>query len=108
VQTVTSSWPPKWLTSVPDEALARGREMEPVSDFIGEYGRVTKDSVAGRAGSKLVLRDWQKNLVEHLFAWDDDGLRNRVSLVGMPRKSGKKCGRFSDWFVLTDFGAEGC
>ena len=89
MQTVTSSWPPKWLTSVPDEALARGREMEPVSDFIGEYGRVTKDSVAGRAGSKLVLRDWQKNLVEHLFAWDDDGLRNRVSLVGMPRKSGK-------------------
>jgi len=36
-----------------------------------------------------MLRGWQKNLVEHLFAWDDDGLRNRVSLVGMPRKNGK-------------------
>ena len=35
------------------------------------------------------LRPWQQSLVEHLFASDDDGLRHRVSLVGMPRKSGK-------------------
>jgi phage terminase large subunit-like protein len=45
--------------------------------------------VAGKAGEPLRLRDWQKSLLEHLFAWDEDGLRNRVSLVGMPRKSGK-------------------
>jgi phage terminase large subunit-like protein len=89
VQTGNSSWPPRWLTPVPLEAIERGRVMEPVVDFIEGFGLVTKDSVAGKAGSPLVLRDWQKTLVEHLFAWDEDGLRNRVSLVGMPRKSGK-------------------
>jgi len=71
------------------EQIVKGREMEPVATFIEGFGRITKDSVAGKAGSPLMLRGWQKNLVEHLFAWDDDGLRNRVSLVGMPRKNGK-------------------
>jgi phage terminase large subunit-like protein len=83
------SWPPKWLTSVPAEAIERGRIEEPVVDFVEAFGRVTKDSVAGRAGTQLHLRDWQKTLLEHLFAWDDDGLRHRISLVGMPRKNGK-------------------
>ena len=83
------SWPPAWLTPVPEEAIQRGREMEPVVDFVEAYGRITKDSVAGKAGSPLILRDWQKELLEHLFAWDEDGIRSRVSLVGMPRKSGK-------------------
>jgi phage terminase large subunit-like protein len=83
------SWPPAWLTPVPAEAIARGREMEPVVDFVEAYGRITKDSVAGKAGGPLILRDWQKELLEHLFAWDEDGIRSRVSLVGMPRKSGK-------------------
>lgn len=83
------SWPPKWLTPIPEEQLARGRVEEPVVDFVEAFGRITKDSVAGRAGSPLVLRDWQKTLLEHLFAWDDEGLRNRISLVGMPRKNGK-------------------
>jgi phage terminase large subunit-like protein len=77
------------LTPVPEEALAKGREMEAVVEFVEAYGRITKDSVAGRAGERLVLRDWQKSLLEHLFAWDKDGLRHRVSLVGMPRKNGK-------------------
>lgn len=83
------SWPPKWLTPIPEEQLARGRVEEPVVDFVEAFGRITKDSVAGRAGSPLVLRPWQKLLLEHLFAWDDEGLRNRISLVGMPRKNGK-------------------
>ena len=83
------SWPPKWLTPIPETQLARGRVEEPVVDFVEAFGRITKDSVAGRAGSPLVLRDWQKLLLEHLFAWDDEGLRNRISLVGMPRKNGK-------------------
>jgi len=86
---LVDSWPPKWLTPIPEEQLARGRVEEPVADFVEAFGRITKDSVAGRAGSPLVLRDWQKLLLEHLFAWDDDGLRNRISLVGMPRKNGK-------------------
>jgi phage terminase large subunit-like protein len=89
VQTGGSSWPPRWLTPVPVEAIERGRVEEPVADFISAYGRITKDSVAGRAGGPLVLRDWQRSLLEHLFAWDEDGLRHRISLVGMPRKNGK-------------------
>ena len=83
------SWPPKWLTPVPVEAIEYGKKQEAVVDFVQAFGRVTKDSVAGKAGSPLVLRDWQKALLEHLFAWDDDGLRHRISLVGMPRKNGK-------------------
>ena len=79
------SWPPAWLTPVPETALAKGRVMEPVVDFVEAFGMITKDSVAGKAGRPLVLREWQKSLLEHLFAWDKDGLRNRVSLVGMPR-----------------------
>ena len=86
---MTNPWPPRFLTPVPEEAIALGREMEPIIDFINEYGIVTKDSVAGKAGSPLVLREWQKTLLEHIFAWDEDGLRNRISLVGMPRKGGK-------------------
>lgn len=89
MQTVTDSWPPKWLTPIPEEAIQRGIEKEPVVNFVEAFGQITKDSVAGKAGSPLILREWQKRLVEHLFAWDEDGLRNRVSLVGMPRKSGK-------------------
>jgi phage terminase large subunit-like protein len=89
VQTGVNSWPPRWLTPVPVEAIERGRVEEPVADFISAYGRITKDSVAGRAGGPLVLRDWQRSLLEHLFAWDEDGLRHRISLVGMPRKNGK-------------------
>ena len=83
------SWPPRWLTPVPEEAIAKGRVMEPVIEFVEGFGRITKDSVAGSAGGPLILRDWQKTLLEHLFAWDDDGLRHRISLVGMPRKNGK-------------------
>jgi len=83
------SWPPKWLTPVPQDAIERGRIEEPVVEFVEAYGRVTKDSVAGRAGSPLVLREWQSALLTRLFAWDDEGLRHRISLVGMPRKNGK-------------------
>ena len=83
------SWPPKWLTPISEEQLQRGRIEEPVSEFVEGFGRITKDSVAGRAGGPLILRDWQRTLLEHLFAWDEDGLRNRISLVGMPRKNGK-------------------
>lgn len=86
---MTSSWPPSFLTPVPEEAISLGREMEPIIEFIDKYGIVTKDSVAGKAGTPLILREWQKRLLENVFAWDEDGLRNRISLIGMPRKGGK-------------------
>ena len=40
------SWPPKWLTPIPETQLARGRVEEPVVDFVEAFGRITKDSVA--------------------------------------------------------------
>lgn len=85
----TDSWPPRWLTPVPDEAIEFGRHQEPVVEFIDEFGIITKDSVAGKAGDKMVLRPWQEALLDRIFAWDEDGLRHRISLIGMPRKSGK-------------------
>lgn len=81
-------WPPKWLTPVPEYDLLNG-EGNVVIDFAEAFGVITKDSIAGKQGSPLVLRDWQKELTRHVFAGDEDGYRHRVSLIGMPRKNGK-------------------
>ena len=81
-------WPPQWLTPVPQTDLDNG-EGEVAIDFAEVFGIVTKDSIAGKAGAPLVLRDWQKDLMRHVFAGDDSGYRHRISLIGMPRKNGK-------------------
>ena len=81
-------WPPKWLTPVPQADIANG-EGEVVIDFAEAFGIVTKDSIAGRAGDPLHLRDWQKELVRHVFAGDERGYRHRINLIGQPRKNGK-------------------
>ena len=80
-------WPPQWLTPVPQSDLDNG-EGEVVIDFAETFGIITKDSVAGPAGQSLDLRDWQKELIRHVFAGDGDGYRNFISLIGMPRKNG--------------------
>jgi len=81
-------WPPHWLTPVPQTELESG-EGEVVIDFAEAFGIVTKDSIAGKAGEPLHLREWQKELMRHVFAGDDNGYRHRISLIGMPRKNGK-------------------
>jgi phage terminase large subunit-like protein len=82
-------WPPQWLTPVAPEAVARG-EGELVIDFAEAFGVITKDSIAGKQGTPLVLRDWQKELIRNLYAGDgNDGFQSKLALVGMPRKSGK-------------------
>jgi phage terminase large subunit-like protein len=86
--TLIRPWPPKWLTPIPEEALARSYG-DYVIEFAESYGLITKDSIAGKAGSPIDLRDWQKELIKHLFAYNNEGLRNRINLVGMPRKNGK-------------------
>lgn len=89
VITETKSWPPKWLTAVDDAELASSRGWE-VADFINSMCIQTKDTVAGRSGEQIVLRDWQKKLLDNIFAVRDDGrFKNRTALVGMPRKNGK-------------------
>jgi phage terminase large subunit-like protein len=58
--------------------------------FINSYCRITKDSVAGRAGELIVLRPWQVSLLRGLLAEGPDGrLRHRAALIGMARKNGK-------------------
>lgn len=99
---------PAWLTPVPEEAIARG-DGDFVIRFADAFATITKDSVAGRAGSKLVLRDWQKTLLGQVFARDEDGgLRHRISLIGMPRKSGKSAlGSVIAAFGLMDIKTQG-
>ena len=83
------AWPPKWLTPVPSEAVANG-DGRYAAQFAETFGSVGKDGIAGKAGEALVLRDWQKQLLSHLYARDDnDGLLAQTALIGMPRKNGK-------------------
>lgn len=82
------SWPPRWLTPVPDEAITAG-EGEVAIAFAQQFGMITKDGVAGNAGDPLELREWQQDLIRRIFAYENGGLRHRVQLIGMPRKNGK-------------------
>jgi len=60
------------------------------ADFIQDMCRVTKDSVAGPAGSPIRLRPWQREAVRNVFARRPDGrYRHRTALVGVARKNGK-------------------
>lgn len=84
-----SAWPPAWLTPVDPEAVARGDGNDAI-EFAELFGSIGKDGIAGRAGEALVLRDWQKQLLRHLYARDEHGgYIASTALIGMPRKSGK-------------------
>ncbi|MCP5003427.1 MAG: terminase large subunit, partial [Planctomycetes bacterium] len=59
-------------------------------EFIHSHCRITKDSVAGKRGELLRLRDWQQLQFYRLLARRADGRRrHRVGLMGVPRKNGK-------------------
>lgn len=85
-----TGWPPRWLTPVPQAALDAG-DGDHAVEWIETFCRITKDSVAGRSGELLRLRDWQADLLRHLKARDpSSGMRvARQALVGMARKNGK-------------------
>lgn len=84
-----SSWPPRWLTPVSNEAIARG-DGEYAIEFAEAFGSIGKDGIAGKAGQPLALRSWQRELVRAVYARDaDGGLQFRTALIGMPRKNGK-------------------
>ncbi len=86
---MSDKWPPRWMTPITAEEIERG-EGEVAIEFINAFGKITKDSVAGGVGEPMVLRDWQQDLIRHLLAHNEQGyLKNRIALVGMPRKSGK-------------------
>lgn len=81
------SWPPAWLTHDVEEMSERA---ELAISFIESFGVITKDSVSGRAGTRLHLRDWQKDIIRNIYATDEDGgfLRS-LNVIGVPRKNGK-------------------
>jgi phage terminase large subunit-like protein len=84
-----SSWPPLWLTPVPQKAIEQG-DGEIVIEFTETFGTIGKDGIAGKVGQALKLRPWQQDLIRHVYARDDDGgLVARTALIGMPRKNGK-------------------
>ncbi len=81
------SWPPRWLTHDVPEWSERAKVAK---QFVDVFGTITKESVAGRAGSRMVLRDWQNDLIRNIYAVDEDGgFLRKLCLVGMPRKNGK-------------------
>ena len=83
-----NSWPPAILTPVSQAEIDRG-DGQIAGDFI-ECLTQTKDTVAGRVGEQLQLRDWQRNLLNHLLAKREDGrFKHRTALIGMARKNGK-------------------
>ena len=86
--TLSDSWPPRWITPVPQEQVDAG-QGDLVIEFAENFGIITKDSVAGKMGEQMVLREWQQELIRNMFAYEEGGLRHRVQLIGMPRKSGK-------------------
>ena len=84
-----AGWPPRYLSPVSNAELKRGRGDEVIS-FAETFCTVTKDSIGGKAGSPLILRDWQKELIRYLYARGDNGkLKHSRALVGIPRKNGK-------------------
>jgi len=88
LQSVANNWNPRWLTPVAADAVEFGAGDE-VAEFIDTFGVITKDTIAGSAGSPLRLRGWQRELLRHAFARDENGFIHSVNLVGMPRKNGK-------------------
>jgi phage terminase large subunit-like protein len=87
--TLVDGWPPRWLTPIPIEDIERG-DGDHCAQFIENLCRITKDSVAGVAGSPIILRPWQLETVRHLLARRSDGrYRHRQALIGIARKNGK-------------------
>lgn len=83
-------WPPRFLTPT----TAKERELgdgDLAAQFIETYARVVKDSVGGKTGELIVLRDWQKELLRWTLArrTSDRKKKHRQALIGLPRKSGK-------------------
>lgn len=86
---ITSTCKPLYLTPVDPADIARG-DGPVVDEFIGDYCRITKESVGGRAGELIRLRNWQHDLTGMIRARRPDGrLRHREALIGLPRKNGK-------------------
>lgn len=80
---------PRWESPVTSAEMRAGDGAAAI-DFIQRHCRITKDTVAGKRGESIRLRDWQQLQLYRLLARRDDGGRkHRVGLLGLPRKNGK-------------------
>lgn len=80
---------PLYITPVSQDEIDRGDGAE-VCDVIEKLCTVQKDGFAAKTGDPVVLRPWQRELINQLFARRADGRRkHRIALIGLPRKSGK-------------------
>lgn len=81
--------PPLYITTPPRADVERGDGTK-VRDFFEARCRITKQSLGGRSGSLITLRQWQQNTFSMLYARREDmRLRHRRGLIGLPRKNGK-------------------
>lgn len=72
--TLTTSSPPR-------------SQAERAAYFIERFCRQSKGEWAGKP---LILRSWQRELIDGIFAEREDGFRkHRVAYIGLPRKNGK-------------------
>ena len=86
---MTRAWPPALVTPVPVGDRRRGSGAQAI-EFIERFCPQVKDSIGGRAGEPLIMRPWQRSLLEAIYARRVDGrLRHRIALVGLARKNGK-------------------
>ncbi|MDH4077363.1 MAG: terminase large subunit, partial [Acidimicrobiia bacterium] len=80
---------PRWESPVASAEMRAGDGAAAI-DFIQQHCRIDKDSVGGKRGDLIRLRDWQQLQLYRLLARRDDGRRkHRVGLLGLPRKNGK-------------------
>lgn len=85
---IATSWPPPHLSAVQLSEIRAG-DGDKYADFIQTYCQITKDSIAGKAGAPFLLRNWQRQLLDHLLARSNGRLRHRQALIGVARKNGK-------------------
>ena len=80
---------PRWVSPVSNKQMLDG-DGEIYCEFIELFAKITKDTISGRAGSPMVMREWQKTLISQVLARRPDGRRkHRTALIGLPRKNGK-------------------
>lgn len=87
--TAVQGWPPRYLTHTTPTQRKNG-DGDFAAQFIEAYCRVVKDSLGGKSGELIILRPWQRELLNWLMARNSKGKKmHRQSLIGLPRKSGK-------------------
>jgi|GEM_PF-434735 len=84
---LVKGWPARFVAGDAEPGLSRGDQA---CQFIEAYCRITKASVGGAYGSKIVLRPWQRALIRYVLSERADGsLLFRLVLVGVARKNTK-------------------